>query len=353
LFTRSQKTTSTRPTRTMAAAAVILALAAGSQDLSGAETDQFLAWGVELADSSTELNQYVNRRFEEELARLGRRRRQGPCEAIPGRLYRHVFKSLLNAPVRDYMRTAAEIDRFPGSEVGFWEFRDETIFRKVTWPFFLPMARTVRIGEVYLGVDKVSHFFGFGRRYHTRYQRARHRGLTPEEAQRKVILWGLRAERFFVGGVTDGIISHADLEANYQGLRMALDMCQGEDPYLERTASGWRLRRPIDLRDYVNPAFDESYNTNHYHPYRWHLVKPILVAEVCPRLASPAVQRRLASYRQLDRGSFSRQVIDEYYGRRQDPWPRRHSLAAACASRSPETGDRVAGPDLTSDRFGG
>ena len=331
------------PTRSACLAAVaILALTSASQRLPAAETDQFLAWGVELADSSPELNRYVNRQFEEELAELGRRRSEGPCEAVPGRLYLRVFKTLLNAPVRDYLRTDDEIDRFPGSDVGFWEFRDETIFRKVTWPFFLPMSRTVRIGDVYMGVDKISHFFGFGRRYHSRYQRALRRGLTPEEAQRKVVLWGLRAERFFVGGVTDGIISHADLEANYQGFRMALDMCRGDDPYLERTADGWRLRRPVDVAEYVNPAFDESYNTNHYHPYRWHLVQPILVEEVCPLLDSEPVRRRLARYRELDPGSFSRQVISERYGRNENPLPVRHSLQAACGIPLPVANDRLA-----------
>ena len=37
------------------------------------------------------------------LTERGRRRNEGPCDAVPGRLYRRVFKTLLNAPVREFL----------------------------------------------------------------------------------------------------------------------------------------------------------------------------------------------------------------------------------------------------------
>ena len=64
------------------------------------------------------------------------------------------------------------------------------------------------------------------------------------------------------------------------------------------------------------------------------MVKPILIEEYCPRLASEAVQRRLARYREIDRDNPSRRIIAEYYGqqgRRKPQWS--FALENMCAGR--------------------
>ncbi len=321
-----------RLARGLVAVAAAVAAAAGASRAAASETDQYLAWGVELSDSAEALNRFVNRELEAALARINRRGRELPCEAIPNRLYRRVFASIYSSKLRRFIRkNGDQVDGYPQRGVSYWQYRARSVFRRPVFPVFMPMARTIRIGDVYLGVDKLAHVFGFGRRYHARYQRARRRGLSVEEAQRKVILWGLEMERYFVGGLVDGIVSHADLEGNYQGLRLAREMCEGEDPYLERTPAGWRLSRPVDLRDVVNPGFDESYNNNHFLRYRWRVVEPILRAEYCPRLATEAVQERLARYREIDAESFSRRVIAEEYERAERRPQHHFSLENVCA----------------------
>ena len=331
--------------------AMLLATTAGSKTARANETDQFLTWGVELADGSEQLNLFVNQEFERALVRIGRRGADRPCVKVPGRLYKRAFSSLLSSRLRRFIETS-DIEWYPRRDVTYWEYRAQSVFRHSVFSFFLPMARTVRIGEVYLGVDKLAHMFGIGRRYYVHYRGLRRRGLSSEEAQRKTAVWGLKMERFFLGGYAEGIISHADLEANFQGLRLAREMCEGDDPYLARDAGGWRLTRPIDLRDYVNPGFDESYNSNHYFPFQWRVVQPILVEKYCPRYADREVQRRLARYREIDTGSLSREVIAEQYERLGRKSPRRFTLDYLCTDdsaksaragpgeRSPEKGPR-------------
>ncbi len=312
----------------LAVAATLVAMTAGPRSAPASETDQFLVWGVELADGSEQLNLFVNQEFERALERLGGGG-QRPCHQVPGRLYRRAFSSLFSSRLRRFIERS-DIEWYPRRDVSYWDYRAQSVFRRSVFSFFIPMARTVRIGDVYLGVDKLAHMFGIGRRYHVRYQRLRRNGRMPEEAQRETIVWGFNMELYFLGGYAEGIVSHADLEANFQGLRLARDMCEGEDPFLVRDGAGWRFARPIDLRDYVNPGFDESYNSNHYFDFQWRVVQPILVEEYCPRYASEEVQRRLARYREIDAGSLSRKVLADYYRQQGRKSPERFALDHLC-----------------------
>ncbi len=325
-----------RPKWLVAIVATVVVATAWPELASAAETDQFLTWGVELADGSEQLNLFVNREFEHALARLNRNRGELPCEKVPGRLYKRAFSSLLSSRLRRFIEKS-DIESYP--RLSHWEYRARSVFRHSAFSFFLPMDRTVRIGEVYLGVDKLAHMFGIGRRYYVRYQRLRRGGLGSEEARRKTIVWGLARERFFLGGYSEGIVSHADLEANFQGLRLAQAMCAGDDPYLVRGDAGWRFIRPVDLRDYVNPGLDESYNSNHYFKFQWWVVRPILLEEYCPRYASEEVQRRLARYREIDPGSFSREVIAQRYEQQGHKSPRLFTLDHLCSDEQGRSAD--------------
>ena len=97
------------------AAAAILAAAGVA---AAAETDQYLVWGVELADSSAPINGFLNQRFEEKLERLARRGRARPCEAIPGRLYGDLFASIASSRLRRFLKRSPEVDLYPRREEG-------------------------------------------------------------------------------------------------------------------------------------------------------------------------------------------------------------------------------------------
>jgi hypothetical protein len=300
-----------------------------SPPVGAGETDQYIAWGTSLDDATEEINSYVNEGIETTLARL-RHPERFECGELPPRIYRYLFHGLLRSRLRHYLQETPDVDRYPGADVGYFGYLRGSVFRRPAFPFFMPMARTIQIDGVHLGIDKVNHIFGFGRRYYNRYHRARRRGLSEEEAVHRTVLWGLRIERYFVGGKLDGILSYADLEANYQGMRLARDLCEAEPAHLQLSGGRWRLTRPVDIRDYVNPRLDESYNENQYTGWRWRRVRPILEDEVCPRLAEPAVRARWTEYRLADRPSRGDAIIRNELTESQLERRRRQSLQAIC-----------------------
>lgn len=258
------------------------------------ETDQYMTWDVTLQDSSTALNAWLNDEAEAFLDRVNRRSRP-PADsgAVTIDFYQYLFQGLHASRIRRWLKNAETVDRYPGDELSDWAYQRESIFRRPAFPFILPMAQTVRIGEVYLGIDKIGHMFGFGRRYFQIYQRHRAAGLDHDAAVERVLTWGIQHEASVVGRVVDGIFSRADLEANYQGFRLALALGAGDAPRFHRVGKVWTLRGPLDLRDYVTPDFDESFNTSDYAPWRARRVVPVLEA----LYGDAPVPARFAAYR--------------------------------------------------------
>jgi len=296
------------------------------------ETDQYLALEVEIADSASAVNEYLNRELRLLLSDSSVDRLE--CRQVAPRFYRRLFGGLAASRLQDYLVSDEDIDRFPDG----WSYRkhlSRSIYRKPWFPYILPLSPTIRVGEVRFGIDKLGHFFGYGRRYYKRYERLRSRGVPETQALRRTLLFGLRQERFFVGGWTDGVFSYGDLEANYQGMEMAKRFCRGDDPYLERVDGRWRQRRNLDLRDYVTPSFDESYNNNHYPKPRWKRVRPILVAEYCETFFSPAVQERMRRYEASDRPNPSKRLIAEYFAKKGLDLKERQSMSSICGRRPP------------------
>ena len=56
---------------------------------------------------------------------------------------------------------------------------------------------TIRVGDVYLGVDKVGHMLGFGRRYFRSYLRLVKAGYSEEDAMERIVRWGITRSGFF------------------------------------------------------------------------------------------------------------------------------------------------------------
>lgn len=306
------------------------------------ETDQFLVWERDLADSTPAVNAYLNAELDRVLARVNREPPAVACAAIPRRFYRRLVPTLLvYSRIRNFLNTDPAVERFPGREVGYFGYLERSIYRRPTWPFLLPMARTVSIGGVDVGIDKVAgHMFGFGRRYYRRYERLRNRGGSEEDALRQVIRRGLHNELTLVGGLADGVFSLADLEANYRGLLLARDFCAGAAPLLERGPEGWRAARPIDIAPYVNPLLDETFNPSLYASYRWRRVREALLA-YCPKRATGKVAERMGRYLAAAPTSLSARVVHEHLERRAARLLER-SIDGACVETGGEPGPGVA-----------
>jgi len=291
--------------------AVIALTALWEAPVRATETDQFLSWLVEIEDSLDALNRFMNEELGVLLRRLRAEPRDVECSRVPMLYYEQIFPNMLDSRIRRHLYLVAEIDKFPSAEMGYGEYRNASLYRKPLFPYILPMARTIEVGGIRLGTDKLGHMLGLSRYYYRRYHRGRRRGETVDEALARAVRWGARAESKIVGGLVDGVFSYADLEANFQGLQLARRFCEGTERFLESTDSGWRQARVIDMREFINPGFDETYNINYYTRFRWHRVEPILLERYCPQLQSQFVQERFERYRAIDRPSFSRRLLQE------------------------------------------
>ncbi|MBL7647538.1 MAG: hypothetical protein JNK74_15235 [Candidatus Hydrogenedentes bacterium] len=288
---------------------------AGVSKVAAGETDQYLTWGTTLRDSSAELNAYLDAEINRFLVKANRRTRPPACvEDLSVDLYLHLFEGLHASRIRNWLKTSPEVERFPSDDLSDWEYQRMSIFRRPAFPYLLPMAQTIRVGDVYLGIDKIGHMFGFGRRYFQIYQRALAAGDSPDAALDRVLRWGIQHESNLVGKLVDGIFSHGDMEANYQGFRLALAFSAGDGPLFYREKGAWRYRGGLDIRDYITPEMDESYNPNRYASWRGRRVNPIL--DACYKNAAPP--SRFRTYQKNHQPSLSKSFVDAWFGQRAD-----------------------------------
>lgn len=278
------------------------------------ETDQFLTWEIELEDSADAINAFFNAEVQGILdKRNSAIENDCACPKLAKGIFRHFFKRRRTSVIKVFMRQSDDVEMYPGDGISNIGYRKISIFRTPAFPFVIPMARTVRVGDVYFGVDKIGHMFGFGSRYYQRYLGHIRTGATEGEAIEKVVRWGIMFEQIFVGQYLDGIFSHGDMEANYQGFMLSRDLCEGDDPFLVRDDAGdWKLTHPIDLRTYITPDFDESYNLSHFWGMRKRDVLQILREDYSHMLGSEMVQERFRNYAQRP-PSLSKKLIQAYY----------------------------------------
>ena len=121
----------------------------------------------------------------------------------------------------------------------------------------------INIGGIYFGIDKLSHFTGSGYLYYQSYLIFRD---NPDVNAEEMAIWfGILGEKSIIGRIATGVFSYADLEANYQGMQLGRNMCEGDNPMLKQSDNRWTLTRLLDMRNYVNPLWDESYNPSFYY----------------------------------------------------------------------------------------
>jgi hypothetical protein len=305
----------------------------------GLETDQYYSWGRELEDSTD----VINAKFNLELQRAISSFDPPPEECIDIAVrFRKRMRFLLFHHVQMWAMNTSLVSRIPV------DADDDLIFRKTNlyhkhgafdpgmWMTFTP---TIEVNGVRIGTDKLSHFVSSGWTYYSSYRRALGNGKTHEDAEIAAVQRGLLEEKLILGRAAAGILSLADLEANLQGMRFYQGMCNGEDPVLVRGDDGWELGRPVDLRDYVHPRWDESYQSNIYTKGRWKKVEPGL-QQYCDRRDDPQVVEMHQRYRSADRTTVVQEVVAELVAAGELPDPFQFSLDANCPSlgRDAESG---------------
>ena len=154
-------------------------------------------------------------------------------------------------------------------------------------------SSTIRVHGAYMGTDKIAHFHDLGHIYYKSYLARIDGGMTPEQA-RDWVVWfysrGPISESFTIGAIATGVISNADLAANYAGMLFYQNLTEPIEidgqtlpPMLELHDGYWRLAyhvRPESgfLRPFLTDHCNEALNPCVYEigmrgPIRRHLRK--------------------------------------------------------------------------------
>lgn len=320
-----------RCTRLVSSAAAALMGISGAVAAPALETDQFYAWGRALEDSTEVLNARVNLELERLVAELNRENRGLDCQKVRSRfLGRH--RMLFFNRFETWAVNSPLVSRSPAGPEEAAEFKENYIYGTMSildTGSYYPPGPTVEVHGVRIGTDKLSHLLGTAWYYHRWYRAARKRGLTTTEAELEVVRRGLWTENTVLGKLVTGVVSFGDLEANHQGMWFYEHLCAGDDPTIAYEEGVWRLRRPFDLREYVTPEWDESYQPNLYTRRKWAKVKPLLLG-YCPMLEHPQVRAMREDYARRDRVTVTEKLIEEMVAAGKMPDPSEFTIESVC-----------------------
>ncbi len=319
-----------RTPRLAAVAAALIGLG-GAGVAAALETDQFYAWGRYLEDATEVLNARVNLELERLVAELNRDGEHVACQNVRSRFFnRH--RMLFFDGIETWSMNSPLVSRSPSGPDEMREFKQKTIYSTMTLldtGTWMPSSPTVEVDGVRLGTDKLTHLLGTAWYYHRWYRRARARGASPGEAELVALRRGVRAENTILGKLVSGVFSLADLEANHQGMWFYERLCAGDDPTIVHEEGEWRLRRPFDMRDYVTPEWDESYQPNIYSRRKWAKVKLLLMG-YCRMLEHPQVRARREAYAERDQVTVTEELIDEMVAAGKLPDPSGYTIENVC-----------------------
>lgn len=312
-------------------AAVILGFG-GAGATPGLETDQFFAWGRHLEDMTEVLNAWVNLELERLVAELNRDGRDRPCQKVRFRFFKR-HRMLFFDAFETWSANSPLVSRSPSGPEEMREFQRKYIYGGTSALFdtgrWMPPGPTVEVADVRFGTDKLTHFLGTSWYYHRWYRKALARGAASAEAEDRAVRRGLLHEITILGRAVSGVLSLADLEANYEGMWFYEHLCAGDDPSIVYEEGAWRLRRPFDLRDYVTPEWDESYQPNIYVRRKWPKVRARMLG-YCPMLEHPQVKVRRQEYAKRDRVTETEKLIDEMVTAGKLPDPSGFSIESVC-----------------------
>jgi len=176
-------------------------------------------------------------------------------------------------------------EQFPGELVQFrpkrWIYHHWALMIDPTKLIRLTRCSTLMADGTYFGTDKLPHFVHLGYSYYKAYRNAKKWGANEASAIRRAVRVGtganpLTSERTLFGLVSTGVLSNADLAANYVGFKFYRNltepvMLRGKmcPPLLVRDGKKWRLSDHVrdDARFfsvYISDHWDEALNPSDY-----------------------------------------------------------------------------------------
>ncbi len=260
----------------------LMVLRSGSSS-HASETDSFTDRCKPLEDTRIYLNGFVNSKLDEAVAQANRdarrrylrtnypfRARQSEDYCHSEDLYRHIrylfarkFIGQMEAHINSLpqgMKRSVPLARSI--------YRDFPLIKSPTLVGTQNMGSLVRMGHCLIGADKFGHFFTEG---WTGFNIA-YRGRNPDI--KASVEYGELTESLYYGVMTTGVYSHADLVANFNGMRF-YNAITGENPdplgsgnmpeaYVRCLDRQWKRIRDFDWLDYVDAAWDEAVNLNYF-----------------------------------------------------------------------------------------
>jgi hypothetical protein len=300
------------------------------------ETDQYYAWGRPLADATDMVNARLTLELERAIGSFPPDRPPKSCRKIAA-AFRARLRFVLLHDIQIWAWNTEWVDRIPDGGEAWREYTRTNLYSQnppynpATW---MPYTPTIEVAGVRMGTDKLAHFVSSGWTYYSVYSKALEKGETRDEAARSAVHRGIIEESLMLGKLASGVLAIPDLEASFAGMHFYTDLCGGEDPILELAEDGWVISRPIDLRDYVTPRWDESFQPSVYTARRWHKIRPVLET-YCDRLDDPQVVAMRRSYRERDTVSMVDEMVAEQVRAGKIADPSQFSIEAVCERVDP------------------
>lgn len=275
------------------------------------ETDNYLSWGLELDDASSEINTFLVQQIEDSLSKSNAKEGSQSCENVTFEIAKRFKTTPSTKSLETFVNETLPKEKiFPQDPY----YLEQSILRNSS-RFYLKysgLSPNLQMNGIYFGADKLSHFASTGRRYLKHYLEKIAKGYSEEEAMQSMIRFGLLNEETVLGIWASGVFSYGDMEANYQGFIFYKKLCLDEkDSYLAQNKNGsWSLKIKPDLRNYVSPYWDETFNLSYLAKGTWKRTSLIIKEEYCPLRNDPNVVDRKNFYKSSTHQSFSLNYIE-------------------------------------------
>ncbi len=246
-----------------------------------AEVDYLTRRYEPLENSTVELDENVNARLKAVIDEV--QKKKIPCDGKDSDANSRKVRALLRDATREsfyvgvveywaegrylpfgwYDRLFPKMNNFPASkrhDVHIWDsiYSHFSLTRLNAWG----LNGSVSLAGEYIGTDKFGHFFDEGYKYFFKSTQTFDNGKKLSDEQ--ILVQGKTVEEVETGEKSTGVLSYADLAANYSGFQFWKRVTGGEKPYFVCDSNGWRLGARFRWSDYVNPSWDEGINCSDF-----------------------------------------------------------------------------------------
>lgn len=281
------------------------------------ETDQFHAASRVLKDSSATINEYLHEKIEIAVTAANKKKKPVTCSKLADNVMSEIVGKYSISKISQFAKKSPEIERYPDDSVKDSTYtRDLSIYAGAGFPFgLINISRTINVGGVYIGTDKLGHFALVGRNYYRAYLENLDKGMSKQEAEKKAVIKGIKQEIHILGYTLGGVLSYGDMEANYQGLQFAISMCEGNNPYLLLKNGEWATNEnhKADITKIINPKMDESFKPAFWKPRIWRKISPNIKSVYCDLKENSLYQERIKFYQSQIKANRNDDYIKEFF----------------------------------------